>query len=319
MDVEDVVGEVQDVCVFWTHLSVCLVSVTATTDDLKLSKPSVSRGSETEDENPILSKLRNEWKNARQTHRSVCLCLPFSVFILVHCCSVLLLRPLVLHCAVPRSRANSLRSCRMYIQFFWRAFWISTAAVYLTALFVCYMAGATWNCCRFGAFGVHHTTMHWPCQSRHFMQSHIRRAQISLGCNEHASFAKPSRRFEFYLPCILPTCLEVWNTGDIPLSRRRRTEKKEDEEEKKRLVSPVTVWALNWLSLSQRPLTPVTDQSSHKTTSIPPVNEHWRTKSIQTRQSNAAQIQANVFSRSVGYLQSIQPTLATAFSFPRSV
>ena len=29
------------------------------------------------------------------------------------------------------------------------------------------MAGATWNCCRLGAFCVHHT----PC---HFMQSHIR-------------------------------------------------------------------------------------------------------------------------------------------------
>ena len=31
-----------------------------------------------------------------------------------------------------------------------------------TALYYCYKAGATWNCCSFGAFGVHqdHTTMH---------------------------------------------------------------------------------------------------------------------------------------------------------------
>ena len=81
---------------------------------------------------------------------------------------------------------------------------------------------------------------------------------------------------------------EGW-AGGRRRRRRRRTEKKEEEEEKKRLVSPVTVWSLNWLSLSQRPLTPVTDQSSHKMTSIPPVNEHWHTKNIQTRQSNAAQ------------------------------
>ena len=38
---------------------------------------------------------------------------------------------------------------------------ISTKVVYsVTALFGCYMAGATWNCCLFGAFCVHHTTMH---------------------------------------------------------------------------------------------------------------------------------------------------------------
>ena len=30
----------------------------------------------------------------------------------------------------------------------------------LTALFGCYVAGATSNCCRLGAFCVHHTTMH---------------------------------------------------------------------------------------------------------------------------------------------------------------
>jgi len=42
-------------------------------------------------------------------------------------------------------------------------FWISsTEVVYLQhALFGCYMAGATWNCCRLSALCVHHTTMHY--------------------------------------------------------------------------------------------------------------------------------------------------------------
>ena len=42
-----------------------------------------------------------------------------------------------------------------------------------TALFGCYMAGATWNCCCLGAFCVLHTTM----------KNHIHKAACVLSCN----------------------------------------------------------------------------------------------------------------------------------------
>ena len=46
------------------------------------------------------------------------------------------------------------------------------------------MAGATWNCCRVGAFCVHHAYNHAPC---HFMQSHIRHvhACLAVACHLH--------------------------------------------------------------------------------------------------------------------------------------
>ena len=51
------------------------------------------------------------------------------------------------------SRAESLRSHvilnECMTSLFIASFWISTEAVYLTALFGCYTAGATWNCCRY--------------------------------------------------------------------------------------------------------------------------------------------------------------------------
>ena len=68
-----------------------------------------------------------------------------------------------LYIAIFCSRANSLRSCRMR---FWKCgcnlfsglFYFSYQILFsihrsgvLTALFGCYMAGATWNCCRLGA------------------------------------------------------------------------------------------------------------------------------------------------------------------------
>jgi len=64
--------------------------------------------------------------------------------------------------------------CRMW---FWVTSFLSRGGV-PTALFGCYMAGATWNCCTLGAFCVHHTaitsckttyvyrmsftSLHWP-------------------------------------------------------------------------------------------------------------------------------------------------------------
>ena len=59
------------------------------------------------------------------------------------------------------------------------AFWVSTEVV--TALFGCYMAGATWNCCRHGARSMHTIQ---PCTSlqSHFIWSHIRRMLV-FSCN----------------------------------------------------------------------------------------------------------------------------------------
>ena len=68
--------------------------------------------------------------------------------------------------AILRSRANSVRSHVILNE--WPLAKISVARVFqnppkcslLTALFGCCRAGTTWNCCRHGAFCVHHTTMH---------------------------------------------------------------------------------------------------------------------------------------------------------------
>ena len=43
---------------------------------------------------------------------------------------------------------------------FHSAFWKSTEVMYLQRWIGCRTTGATWNCCRLGAFCVHHTTMH---------------------------------------------------------------------------------------------------------------------------------------------------------------
>ena len=48
------------------------------------------------------------------------------------------------------------------------------------------MADATWNCCRLGAFCVHHTTMH-------FMQSHIRKVYACLAVTCHLRFWQDDR------------------------------------------------------------------------------------------------------------------------------
>ena len=61
----------------------------------------------------------------------------------------------LLYSAVLRSRADSLRSCDK--NEFNSAFWIATEVIYLQR---CHISGATWNCCRFGTFLLHRTTMH---------------------------------------------------------------------------------------------------------------------------------------------------------------
>ena len=57
---------------------------------------------------------------------------------------------------------------------FYCAFWICAELVCLQrCLVVCYMAGATWNCCHLDAGSVY--TIQSCSMSPHFVQSHIRR------------------------------------------------------------------------------------------------------------------------------------------------
>ena len=58
------------------------------------------------------------------------------------------------------------------------------------ALFGCYIAGATRNCCHVGAFCVHHTTID---MSRHFRQSYTRRAHEYLAATCHLHFWQKDR------------------------------------------------------------------------------------------------------------------------------
>ena len=62
------------------------------------------------------------------------------------------------------------------------AFWILTEVA--TALFSCYMAGATWNCCRLGASSVYTIK---PCTRLqcHFTGSHICRMHVCLDVTCH--------------------------------------------------------------------------------------------------------------------------------------
>ena len=57
----------------------------------------------------------------------------------------------------------------------------------LTALFSCYMAEATWNCCRLDASSA--CTIQ-PCTSLqcHFISSHIRRVHVCLAVTYHMHF-----------------------------------------------------------------------------------------------------------------------------------
>ena len=70
------------------------------------------------------------------------------------------------------------------------AFWISIEVV--TALFICYMAGATWNFCRLGASSMY--TMQ-PCISLqcHFIRSHICKVYVYLAVTCHLHFQQNGR------------------------------------------------------------------------------------------------------------------------------
>ena len=79
--------------------------------------------------------------------------------------------------AVRRSHKDNVCSTAVEPLALHSAFWISTEVV--TALFGCYMASATWNCCRLGAISVY--TMQ-PCTSLqcHAIRSHIRRMRLAV-------------------------------------------------------------------------------------------------------------------------------------------
>ena len=73
-----------------------------------------------------------------------------------------------------------------------RMFWISTEVV--TALFSCYMAGATWNCCHLSTMTIQQYTR-LQC---HFIQSHISRVHV-FSCNlPHALLSDWPESFAFY-------------------------------------------------------------------------------------------------------------------------
>ena len=91
---------------------------------------------------------------------SLCLSLSLSVSLslsLIYWSDVLLLylMMILLYSATLRSRADSLRSHVILHE--WLAFYSAFLNIHRSSVL---MAGATWNCCRLGAFCVHYTTMY---------------------------------------------------------------------------------------------------------------------------------------------------------------
>ena len=86
---------------------------------------------------------------------------------------------------------------------FYRAFSNVHRSGVLTTLFSCYMAGATWNCCRLGAFCAHHTYSHTLCHVTSYkntklptyllIQNHIRRVHVCLAVTCHLHFWQNDR------------------------------------------------------------------------------------------------------------------------------
>ena len=68
------------------------------------------------------------------------------------------------------------------------AFWIFTKMV--AAVFSCYMAGATWNCCRLGASSV---IQPFTSLQSHFTRSHVRRLHVWLAVTCHLHFWQHDR------------------------------------------------------------------------------------------------------------------------------
>ena len=73
------------------------------------------------------------------------------------------------------------------LQLYTVGWWMCTEVVYLTALFGCYTAGATWSCCRLGASSAYTIQ---PCSSLqcHFIWTHIHRVHVCLAITCHLHF-----------------------------------------------------------------------------------------------------------------------------------
>ena len=82
--------------------------------------------------------------------------------------------------AIPCFRADSLRSCRMWFRM--SDVWIANEVGVLTALFICNMADATWNCCRLGTHSVY-TIQQFTSLQCHFIRSHTYVGACMFSCN----------------------------------------------------------------------------------------------------------------------------------------
>ena len=73
-----------------------------------------------------------------------------------------------------------------WLEIYTACFWISTDVV--TALFACYVAGATWNCCHLGALSMD-TIQQCTSLQCHFIWSHIHRVCVcvwlAVSCHLH--------------------------------------------------------------------------------------------------------------------------------------
>ena len=93
-----------------------------------------------------------------------------------------------------------LRSSRMRLWMsdcsFAQHVWISTEVV--TALFGCYMAGASWNCYHLGAISLYTIQ---PCTSLrcHLLWSHMRMMHVYLAVTCHLPPARPLAEWIFYV------------------------------------------------------------------------------------------------------------------------
>ena len=103
----------------------------------------------------------------------------------------------------------------------------------LRALFGCYMAGATWNCCRLGAFCAHHTTM-----SHHFMQNHICRVHACLAVTCHLHFQQNDQD-----PLLAPVVTQGWNGYWNKSQHRRLTPEKKILPPLQLGLKPTTFWS----------------------------------------------------------------------------
>ena len=126
----------------------------------------------------------------------------------------------LLYSAILHSWADSL--CSQVIRHEWLAFYGAFLNIHhqsgvLTALFDCYMAGATWNCCHLCAFCIHHTTMH-HVMSLH-ANPHTQGACVS-SCNLHISSTRWDQPLK--MECGCPSSRGIEN-GPIHFLKNRCT------------------------------------------------------------------------------------------------